>query len=144
MTEVYYQQLINYRFKIKELENLRLDAYNISGLSEFYVNLLKDKRALVYVAKIRKEIVAASYVSDALYSLYIEQLFVKKCYQNQHIGSNLLYYILQNKDVAESYFNHPLTVSKLCPASESLVSFYNRLGYQDNFRDITGALTKRL
>jgi GNAT superfamily N-acetyltransferase len=142
--DIYYQQLINYQHKIKELEKIRLDAYNAEQLGTFYIEMLKAKKAIVFVAKANKEIVGASYVSDSLYSLYIEQLFVKSCYQNQKIGTNLLYYILKNKQLAENYFQHPLNISRLAPASLISERLYRRMGYEDTTYAITGTLLKRL
>jgi GNAT superfamily N-acetyltransferase len=144
MSNITYQQLTNYENRIPFLELLRLDAYQAEALSEYYQKLLYEKKLLVFIAKQNKEIIGGCYVSNSEYSLYLEQLFIKSTYQNQGIGTSLIYYILKHKQIVDDYFNISTNLAKLCPASPSSERLYRRLGFKDSDISLTGSMIKRI
>lgn len=122
---------------IYSLEKLRLEANNID-ISTFpiqetyYFSNLKTNTYLIFTTYLENELVAACYIKNTYNSLYIDQLFVKKEYQNSpyHFGSNLLKYILNHKQLIEKYLNTSFTYSYLEPNNKTK-NFYQSLGYQE-------------
>lgn len=121
---------------IFELESLRLNAYgvngnNVSADKTFYSKELVDGKYLVFGAFIAQKLVGACYVKDTYNSLYIDQLFVQKKYQrsSKHIGSGLLRYVLENKEMVEEYFKVKMDYSYL-DDWENTYNFYQGLGYR--------------
>ena len=123
---------------IYSLEKLRLEANNID-ISTFpiqetyYFSNLKSNTYLIFTTYLENELVAACYIKNTYNSLYIDQLFVKKEYQNSpyHFGSNLLKYILNHKQLIEKYLNTSFNYSYLEP-NNNTKNFYQSLGYQEN------------
>ena len=98
---------------IFELESLRLNAYGVNGNNvladkTFYSKELVDGKYLVFGAFLDQKLVGACYVKDTYNSLYIDQLFVQKEYQrsSKHIGSGLLRYVLENKEMVINNLNN--------------------------------------
>lgn len=122
---------------IYSLEKLRLEANNID-ISTFpiqetyYFSNLKSNTYLIFTTYLENELVAAYYIKNTYNSLYIDQLFFKKEYQNStyHFGSNLLKYILNHKQLIEKYLNTSFTYSYLEP-NNNTKNFYYSLGYQE-------------
>ena len=117
-----------------ELEKIRSKAYEVDyHVSVNYLEEVKKGNILMAGAYLGDQLVAGVYISSSQNSLYIEQLFVDKEYQDNelHIGSNLLKYILANKEEVEIYFNKQYTYSRL-DTSNDLEPFYKKLGYRKN------------
>ena len=107
------------------LEQIRFNAYEINKkkmphTNSFYTNDLKSGNYLVIGAFIEGILIAACYTKNTYHSLYIDQLFVLKKYQNTplHIGSNLLKYILENHQIIENYFQDKFTIAILIIIAE--------------------------
>lgn len=122
---------------IPELEELRYDAYgmlqtDIPYDATYYAKELRQNKYVVYTCYIETELVGACYVSNANNSLYIEQLFVKKKYQNSNlsIGKSLMMYVLNDKNYLEQYFNKKINRSYLSTRSSKLEQYYEKLGYE--------------
>ena len=119
------------------LEQIRFNAYEINKkkmphTNSFYTNDLKSGNYLVIGAFIEGILVAACYTKNTYHSLYIDQLFVLKKYQNTplHIGSNLLKYILENHQIIENYFQDKFHYSYL-DNYRVTKEFYQNLGYNE-------------
>ena len=119
------------------LEQIRFNAYEINKkkmphTNSFYTNDLKSGNYLVIGAFIEGILVAACYTKNTYHSLYIDQLFVLKKYQNTplHIGSNLLKYILENHQIIENYFQDKFHYSYL-DNYRGTKEFYQNLGYNE-------------
>ena len=119
------------------LEQIRFNAYEINKkkmphTNSFYTNDLKSGNYLVIGAFIEGILVAACYTKNTYHSLYIDQLFVLKKYQNTplHIGSNLLKYILENHQIIENYFQDKFHYSYL-DNYRGTKEFYQNLGYKE-------------
>ncbi len=138
---------------IRQLEKLRADAYGFDSQQSFamdfantyYAQEMKRGKYLVYGSFFQSELVAGCYISDAFHSLFIEQLFVKKCYQETglYIGRNLLRYILQNKFVFEEFFQMQFFYSKLSPSSQKSTLIYEKMGYSESSSEL-GLFRKRI
>lgn len=121
---------------IIQLETLRSNAYNNSNfqskINSYYANQLRKNKYIVFAYIYEGEMVAACYVSNYLDSLYVEQLFVAKRYQEVglHIGQKLLSYIIKHKDIVESHFNQELSYTKLSPNSDKSYNIYKKMGYR--------------
>lgn len=126
---------------IIKLEEIRFNAYEIntndfSPQDSFHTNQLKNNKYLVFGVYLNEKLVGACYISNSYNSLYIEQLFILKEYQNTkyHLGTNLLKYVLDNKKVIEDYYSTKLYFSRLENHNESS-NLYKNLGYsEDEFR----------
>ena len=119
------------------LEKIRNDAYEIENSSELYKKIALEGKLFFAGAYLKEELVAGCFISNRYDSVFIEELFVMKKYQKNklHIGSNLLKYILANKEEIEIYYDRKFHLSKLEAASKQLEEFYKKLGYrtQDDY-----------
>lgn len=120
---------------IIESEKLRADVYNYKNTKPnetFFYNEMINGKVLAFGAYKEDMLIGACYVSKTFQTLFIEQLFVLQEYQNneEHIGTNLLQYVLNNKEVCEKYFNTEFKFSYL----DNKVSkeFFENLGYKEN------------
>lgn len=135
---------------IIKVEKIRYEAYDRELpediLETFYAMNLKTKQYLIFAAILGDEICAACYVSRIGYSLFIDQLFVKKEYQNTglKIGRKLLEYINNNKNIIEEELSFkPLQTSRLISTSEKSHSLYLKLGYKDENKTL-GLMSKHI
>lgn len=133
-----YKILDNTDENIIKVEMLRYNAYGkdfpTDSIDNYYTRAIRKGEMLVFTIFIEKELCAACYVSTTPYTLFIEQLFVKKDYQNSglRIGRKLLEYINFNKQIVEEYFKVPnLQTSKLSYTSEKSKLIYTKLGYKE-------------
>ncbi|MBR1417021.1 MAG: GNAT family N-acetyltransferase [Bacilli bacterium] len=118
-------------YSLDDLEKVRANAFDLDyrHISNLYRNELENGKMLAYICTGDKKILGGAYVSNSFNSLYIEQLFVAKSYQNKHIGTNLLKYVLNDKYNIERYFNQEFNYSKLTDITDS--DFYTNMGYKD-------------
>ena len=117
-----------------KLESIRSSAYMCEPyISNNFLNRLNNGKILLAGALLNNELVAGCYISSCDNSLYIEQLFVDSYYQDNelHIGSNLLKFILDNKEYVELFFGKSFSFSRL-EASDDLAPFYEKIGYRSN------------
>lgn len=135
MQQIKYQIIPITEDYINLLEHMRFNAYQIdtndfNPTTSFHANELRKGKYLVFGCFINNHLVGACYISKAHNSLYIEQLFIQKEYQNStlHLGTNLLNHILTNKHIAEKHFNTKFNYSYLDNAKNT-TNFYKNLGY---------------
>ena len=135
---------------IKKAELLRYDTYNaeppLDILEDYYSKSLKKVTMLLFGTFIGEELCAACYVSVVGYSIFIDQLFVKKCYQESglRIGRHLLEYINFNKKIVQE--NLPcraLQTSKLIYTSEKSKAIYSKIGYRETNKTLN-IMTKHI
>ena len=93
-------------------------------------NILNGK-VLVFGAFKEVELIGACYVSVNLKSLYIDQLFIKKDYQKEQIGKELLEYVLRKKNVIGEYYETFLTSCFLDACNQSQ-AFYEKIGFKES------------
>lgn len=132
---------------ILEAEKIRYNSYGKESppniLDTFYSMNLKSRKLLLFATILGDEIVAACYVSRVGYSLFIDQLFVKKDYQNTglKIGRKLLEYINNNKHIVEEQLSFkPLQTSKLIYTSEKSHALYLKIGYKDENKTLSSMI----
>lgn len=72
---------------------------------------------MCFIYTYHDEVIAGCYVSSDFNSLYVEQLFVLKKYQEVGLplGQKLLSSITENKSFVEQYFNKESTFTKISP-----------------------------
>ncbi len=117
---------------INNVEKLRRCAYGFSeDINKFYINSLTNKTMIAIGAYIDGILVGAAYVSSYLTSLYIENIFVDKEYRNNKVATNLIKYVITNKDFFEDFFGKKFITSKLEPNSYEIINLYERLGYSE-------------
>lgn len=80
---------------VKQLEYLRFECFDmdvdyLNANQTFYEQNILNGKVLVFGAFKEVELIGACYVSVNLKSLYIDQLFIKKDYQKEQIGKELL------------------------------------------------------
>ena len=144
MNQLSYRLLNSSDFITFHPEHLRQDAYSSTEkFSDFYLKKIKEGYLLAFGCFYQNQLVGCAYLSNYLNSLYIEQLFVKKEYQNHplHIGYHLLEYILVNKKIFEDYFNEIFEYSRL--ESRGHDSFYQALGYRQE-NNLLETMKKRI
>lgn len=121
---------------ISLLENIRYNAYGMDPTkfppeNTFYSMNLRQNKYLVFGCYIDNKLVGACYISNAYNSIYIEQLFILKKYQrtNLHLGTNILLYALNHKQVIEDYFQTNFKFSYL-DNYKNTSNLYQSLGYE--------------
>ena len=117
---------------INSVENLRRYSYGFGeDINKFYSNSLTNKTMIAIGAYIDEKLVGAAYISSYLTSLYIENIFVDKEYRNNKVATNLIKYVITNKDIFENFFGKEFITSKLEPNSSEIIRLYERLGYSE-------------
>ena len=125
---------------ILNLEKLRYNAYSffapfLDETQSYYFKKIMEEKILAIGAFLNSSLVAGCYISNSHNSLYIEQIFVKKEFQNHkelRIGSSLMKYVLKNKENIEIFFHENFNYAKVEPASNSLVEYYEKLGFHES------------
>ena len=118
--------------EINKVEELRKDSYGFQDSNNaFYLESLKNKTMIAVAAYEDNKMVAASYISGYLDSLYIENIFTRKEYRGMKKATNLIDYIITNKEVFENFFNKKFVKSKLEPNSLDIIHMYQKLGYSE-------------
>ena len=130
--------------ELDEVENLRKRVLNLTMVEKsFYYKELKNGKMQAIGVVLNNKLIAGAYISNSLNSLYIEQIFVDKQYQNKGVATNLINYIHKNKSIFENYFNSKFNVSKLEPNSKQIKKFYENLGYVES-NDFQQSMKKRI
>ena len=124
-------------------ETLRYNTYNsevpTNILDDYYSKSIQKGTMLLFGTYIGEELCAACYVSVVGYSIFIDQLFVKKDYQNTglRIGRQLLEYINFNKHIIQEHMQcRALQTSKLIYTSEKSKSLYLKIGYKETNKSL--------
>ena len=143
MTEELFYQVIDKNDKrIDELEKIRGEAFHLIPNS-FYKNQIQKDKILAIACFYKEELIAGIYLSSSMKSLFIEAIFVKEKYQNNHlhIGHSLLKYTLEHKFIAEEFFKEKFTTCRL--ESRGRDTFYKYLGFQEE-NNILETMKKRI
>ncbi len=128
----------------KEIEDLRRDSFNIKfDNRNFYEQQINNGKILPLGGYINDELVVGAYISASFQSLYIDQLFVKKEYQHNGYGTNILQFILNNKYIFEDFFKTEFEFSKAEIRNENALKLVQNLGYKQT-NDIYGTVRKSI
>ncbi len=130
---------------ISNLKTMRLNVFNFPPYindSKYFKYNIKHRNFLVYGLIIDNKLVGASYISDRYNSLYIEEIFIDKKYQNRGLGKSLLMYILKENQYISKYYKKELEVSKLEYTNLNNKRLYNLLGYKDDYHVLVKRLSK--
>lgn len=137
MTNIKYELVTPTDENINLLEEIRYDAYGMnikesSPKKSLHTEEMKKGKYLIFGCYLDNKIVGACYISKLHNTLYIEQLFILKKYQknNLHLGSNLLKFVLTNKQIIEKHFNTTFNYSYLDNYNHT-TNFYKNLGYEE-------------
>ncbi len=115
---------------IKKVEELRIYSYGFNdNTNTFYTDALKSRKMLALGAYINDELVGAAYLSGYLNALYIENVFVKCEYRNKKVATDLINYIIMNKDIFENFFGKKFMKSMIEPNSIITINLYEKIGY---------------
>ncbi len=131
------------RENIKNCEQVRYDSIG-QTISEEYLLTSKcasrilDAEIFMFAMYVEDILVAGCYVSDSFDTLFIEQLFVKKEYQETglYLGRNLLKYVLENRESVERYFHFHPTRSELFFTTDKSKYIYEKMGYKTKKEEI--------
>lgn len=122
---------------ILKIEQIRYNAYSKKVAYEelkntYYAQKLLSQEIICFIYTYHDEVVAGCYVSSDFNSLYVEQLFVLKKYQEVglHLGQKLLSSIIENKNFIEHYFNKEFTYTKISPCDPKSNNIYKKMGYR--------------
>lgn len=142
MSKLSYVFFDSHDKEILNLEELRCEVFETEGTS-YYLDLIYKERMLAIGGYLDDKLVGGVYVTDSFDSLFIEQVFVKKEFQNNslHIGSSLLKYILENKKIIEKFFHKEFNRCRL--ESRNKDSFYKMLGFREE-NNIIGTMKRRI
>lgn len=133
----------------KEIEKLREEAYNKkaqaidSEIESFYEKQINRDKILPIGGYVNNELVAGIYISTLLNSLYIEQLFVKEEYRHKGYGTQMVKFVIDNKDIIEKHFKMNLEFSKAEISNDNALKLVQNLGYH-KISDVYGTYRKRL
>ena len=143
--DIRYELLDNNNKDILEIEMLRCEAFNIKELvkDSYYYKKIKDGDMVVVKCYLDDKLVGGVYVTNSYSSLFIDQIFIRPKYQRNglHIGSRLLNYVLENKNIFEDYFNKKFSVSRLENRCQD--EFYNYMGYK-NENNLMDTMKRRI
>ena len=142
MEELEFRLLDNLEdvINLEKLRSLCFDNKEFIVNNVYYDNIINGK-IVVVECFYKNKLVGAIYVSDSLNSLYIEQLFILKEYRNRLFGTNLMNYVIDNKEIFEKYFNKRFIFSRL--ESRNKDNFYNKVGYRQE-HNIMGTMKKNI
>lgn len=116
----------------EKLEEIRKKTIGVNtDQPSYYLEQLKNGSMIAMGALLYDELVGGVYVSNSQKSLYIEYIFVDKEHQNKGIGTNLIKYVIENKELFEKIFENKFILSKLEPNSDKIADFYKNLGYSE-------------
>ncbi len=87
------------------------------------------------------ELVGVVYINDYYKSLYIDQIFVDKKLHRNKIATNMLKYVLNNKEMFEKIFNKKFDISRLESNGSDL--FYEEMGYKKE-NNVIGTFKRRI
>lgn len=125
-------KIVNMINDMEKLEQIRKESIGVSmDQPSYYFEQLKNGSIIPIAALYNDNIVGGVYVSSSQETLYIEYIFVDEEYQNKGIGSSLIKYVLENKELFEDIFKNKFILSKLEPNSDKIVNFYKNLGYSE-------------
>ena len=117
---------------MKKVEELRIYSYGFNdNTNTFYSDALESRKMLALGAYINDELVGAAYLSGYLNALYIENVFVKCEYRNKKIATDLINYIITNKDIFENFFGKKFMKSMIEPNSTITMNLYEKIGYSE-------------
>ena len=142
MDKIIYSQLCDDSFDYNVLESVRANAYGFKNVSDYYYNLLCEKKLMVFTARVNQNIIGGCYVSNAQHALYVEQLFILRLFQNNGVGGNLLNYVLTNKKMVENNFSQEVDIAKIAPANINSERLYRSLGFRTPTLSLTGTMIK--
>ena len=117
------------------MEKIRFEAHNeklaSNPLNTFYGVMLKSGSMLMFTALKDNKPIAGAYVSNLYHSIHIEHVFVKPELQNSddHIGSNLIKYIISCKALLEFYFKEKLDTVRIEYINDKTKRIYQNLGF---------------
>jgi hypothetical protein len=140
-------KLLDQKGILSEVEELRNDAFNIDDefSTDSYKNRFKDHQLLILGAFIDGKLVGALYFSPFFSTNgYIEQLFVRKEFQNCsfHVGTSLLQYLEDNIEDIEDYFKRYFTRLYIEYKNEKSERVYLNAGFR--YTKLDGTLTKEI
>lgn len=122
---------------IKVCECIRYDSIGQKIPDEYLLNSkcasrILDAEILIFAMYVEDILAAGCYVSDSFDTLFIEQLFVKKEFQETglYLGRRLLTYVLENRETVERYFHYHPTESELFFTSNKSKNIYEKIGYK--------------
>ena len=130
------------------MEKIRFEAHNdkltTNPLNSFYGYMLKNGSMLVFTALKDGKPVAGAYVSNLNHAIHIEHVFVKPELQNSddHIGSNLIKYIISCKAILELYYKEKLDNVRIEYINDRTKHIYQNLGFEED--TISGQLKRGL
>ena len=136
-------RLIKTNEEIKKIELLRGEVFNIKELGGFYLDNLLNKTEYALGTFDNNIIVGGIYFHRFDTILMIDQVFVKKEYQNQGIGTNLIKTLLNSKADLEQLLGSELTMCNIDSRDKKSHDIYSNIGFRESKRD-TDTLYKRL
>ncbi len=135
---------------IKECEKIRYDAVGHTIPEQYLTSSncaekMYNAELLIFGMYLDNILVAGCYVSDSFNTLFIDQLFVKKEFQETglYLGRHLLKYILENREAVEKYFHYKPSKSQLFFIDKKSKNTYEKLGYEIENKEI-GLMSKKL
>lgn len=120
---------------VNKFELLRLDAYSkivsLENINKTYEIMISMKRFLVVGLYLDDCLVGGCYVSGLKDYLFIEQLFIKKEFQNSglKLGRYLLQSILCDKNKLLEFFNKEFSEVKLFKYDDKSDVLYKKIGF---------------
>ena len=128
---------------VKDLEELRDNIIGVDDMSTYYLDLIHSGNVVGVGCFYQGQLIGGAYVLNSYNSLFIEYVFVKDEFQNSslHVGSSIVKYILDNKEIFEKYFGVNFDFCRL--ESRNTDSFYSTLGFKKE-NNILETMRKRL
>jgi len=116
---------------IKEIETVRRNAFGVSEEVPYFFHNLTSGNMIAVEALLDGTVIGGAYVyiSRLTKSLNIDRIFIEEEYRNHNYASQLLEYIIQQKDYFEHYYDMEVDKSFVEPINDELIAFYQKNGY---------------
>ena len=127
--------------QVYSIEKLRRDVFHVD-IGDYFEHQINDGKITVLGCFFQDKLVGGAYLSSSFDSLFVESIFVKEEYQHHplHIGSFMIQYIFEHKDIFEKMFHTTFSQCRL--ESRNQDSFYQNLGFRQE-NNIMGTMKRR-
>lgn len=117
---------------INELETIRRKAFGVSEAIPVFIHNLTSGKMIAVEAVLDGTVIGGAYVyiSRLTKTLNVDRIFIDEESRNHNYASQLLEYIIQQKDYFEHYYDMEVEKSLVEPIGDELIAFYQKNGYR--------------
>lgn len=118
----------------EKIELLRKEVFELKEVGSYYLNELLNNKEYAFVLFDNDIMIAGIYFHRFKNALMIDQVFVKKEYQNKGIATNLIKKLLSIKSVLEELLGEKLNICRVESNNKSH-DVYIKIGFNESNND---------